>query len=382
MCWWRIGATVALIAILLVAVAVARSAGMRGSAAAPAVSGGAAATGRRDAAARRAASLGRQVTCPPDADQFGVGAQGPLGGAPESLDGALARHAAGLDLSDAVGVHSLDGDRYGGGAAGGGAAGGAYPDRPWTEFESWAKLSRNPAAKAQYMAQRAAVIDNPDVDWGPVVRELAPRLAEDREFIGIVNIDPAGDGKALRIVEFEASPTVGFQTTPGGGLAASVPPELVQKYMNRPALFIFHTHPAKSLRCPMLSSDDILLSTYTAALSRFAASAVVSLYGVHVTGLSWSGYKAIWSSKFPIQALRNMCHDVVSAHGAIRSWAPFTTREYLDFYPRYQQWIVSYPSAEMAADRKKLFSRPLESGDDNLSALKNIDTIRHIFTLS
>jgi hypothetical protein len=236
-------------------------------------------------------------------------------------------------------------------------------NKPWYEFKSWDDLNKNKAAKMQYFTDRAAVINNPNLDWSNVLAVMLPKLKENKEYIGIVNLEK--DGKTLKLLEYEASPIkIGdhFSET----TFASIPSELVIKYESKPGLIIFHTHPSDIRGSPLPSSHDLSTAIYLGAKSKFAASAVISRYGVLMYGIDWPVYKAINNAKNWKLAALNYGHDVVAAHEAIRSWSHHTLDDYLKFYPRHRLFIFSYPSPEMVGDmRKDTYLGKLESPIDH-----------------
>ena len=237
------------------------------------------------------------------------------------------------------------------------------PKALWQSYETWEALSADVGAVDQYLAQRAQVLNNPDLDWKPVLDEVIPKLTENHEYIGLVNVEP--DGKTLRLVASEASP-VEAGTTESDTTFASVPASLVAKYAGRPAMFIFHTHPADPRGSPFPSSHDLSTSIYFAAATRFAANVVISRYGVFVYGLDWDGYKAVNEAKDPKLAILNLSHDVVAAHEAVRSWSAHTIRDYLDFYVRHRLFVFVFPSPEMVGDgRRFTYMWNLESPIDH-----------------
>lgn len=254
--------------------------------------------------------------------------------------------------------------------------GGNSETKPWQEFKSWEDLHKNKAAKMQYFADRAAVINNPNLDWSEVLAVINPKLKEDREYIGIVNLDK--DGKTLKLVEYEASPlriSDHFSET----TFASIPSELVTKYASKPGMIIFHTHPSNIKGNPLPSSHDLSTAIYFGASSKFAASAVISRYGVLMYGIDWPVYKAINDAKNWKLATLNYSHDVVAAHEAIRSWRQYTLDDYLKFYPQHRLFIFSFPSSEMVGDmRKDTYLGKLESPiDHSLISSHSDDISRH-----
>ena len=276
------------------------------------------------------------------------------------IGNALHEYSRSLGPSHSVGVHPLDRNRYepldtvhGGGKSlqfitvNRKDSKTPPPKKPWTEYETWEALQEDEGASAAYFEQRAMVLDNPNINWGPVLAEMLPKLKENREYIGIANLDK--DGKTLRLVASEASP-LHADDIKSEMTFASIPGELVAKYASRPGLFLFHTHPADPRGSPLPSSHDLAAAIYFGATARFAACAVISRYGVLVHGLAWSAYKAINEAKDWKLALLNLSHDVVAAHEAVRSWSPYKISDYIDFYPRHRLIMYVYPSPEMVGD--------------------------------
>ena len=292
----------------------------------------------------------------------GAGDPPPPGG--HAMGDALASHllAARADhAAHLVGPHPLGAGEYTAPpAAGGGAAQGAprgAGGRPaWTAHESWKTLQADKPALNAYLAQRAAVLKNPRLDWGPVLAVLRPLLAEEREYIGIANLGE--DGVTVSLTAFEAAP--GPSARQRRVYFASIPAALVAKYADRPALFIFHTHPDHPNSNPLPSTPDLVTAVTLGALTQFAASAVVSSYGVLLHGLSWQAYAEINSAADPGQARLNFVHDVVAAHEAVRSWAPHTLADYAAFYPRHQLFFVAFPSPAMVGASLGLIEGDLE----------------------
>lgn len=218
---------------------------------------------------------------------------------------------------------------------------------PWQSYNTWEELKRDAGASADYFDTRTAAINNPNLDWSRVVKAVMPLLDEPREHVGVVGVE--ADGLTLKIIASEASPEEA-----GSGASstyfAGVPADLVAKYAERPALFFFHTHPADVRASPLPSSPDIATAIYFGATARFAASVVISRYGVLVYGLGWGGYKAINGARNWKLALLNFTHDVVAAHESVRSWDAYTLADYSQFFPRYRMTFYAHPTPEMVAD--------------------------------
>ena len=279
-------------------------------------------------------------------------------GAPHRLGRALQRFARRLPAVRPAVHHPLDAAGYSALRVGGAPA--AKPRRPWTAYATWAELDADPGALAAYFAARTEAINNPAFEWGGVFAALAPLLHENREYIGVLNA--GADGRTLEVTALEASP---LETGSIEGRFAGVPEELVAKYGERPALFIFHTHPADTRGSPLPSSQDLTAAIYLGVLGRFAASVVVSRYGALVYGPDWGAYKAVNQARDWELALLNLCHDVAAAHEAVRSWDFWTLADYFAFYPRHRLFFSFAPSAELVGELRRFrFCQDLESSAD------------------
>jgi hypothetical protein len=220
--------------------------------------------------------------------------------------------------------------------------------KQWHEYETWDKMYADKEATAAYFAQRTALLENPALDWSKVLKVMQPKLHDNHEHIGIANVE--ADGRTMYLVAHEASPiTIGDESLKNA--FAAVPGDLVAKYAERPGLVIFHTHPADVRGSPLPSSTDLATAIYFDATSRFAASAVISRYGVLMHTLSIDAHVEINErSKDWKLAMLNMSHDVCAAHEAIRSWSSWKLDDYIKFYARHRMFMIVFPSSEMIGD--------------------------------
>ena len=85
-------------------------------------------------------------------------------------------------------------------------------------------------------------------------------------------------------------------------------------------------------------------------MTRFAANIIISSYGVLMYGLDWDGYHAIHEAENWDAALTDLSFDVASAHEARRSWVAHTLRNYLDFYPMHQLFMIPFSSSLMVSN--------------------------------
>jgi hypothetical protein len=263
----------------------------------------------------------------------------------------VAIHEYARNLSaDGTLEHPLNRDRYSVGAVGGASRPPVKKaKKPWAEYATWDELQKDEGAVAAYMTQRTAAIEDPDFDWSPVLAAMRPKLAENREYIGVVNASK--DGRTLHVTQSEASPTAAGEIDSDTSFA-SIPSSLVASHSSRPGLFLFHTHPDDLRCCQFPSSHDLSAAIHFGISARFAANAVISRYGVFVYGVDWSAYKAIKGAEDPQLAKLHYSHDVVAAHEATRSWSSWTIPEYLAFYPRHRMFINSYPTSKMIGDTR------------------------------
>ena len=282
-------------------------------------------------AARGGAIVGGAIVGGADATFYGKPHHHPLGD-------ALGSFARGLDLER---------ERVGGGVGGGAATGGhAGAKKHWTEFETYADLIGNGGKQlSEYENTHFNALNNPDFDWAPVLAKVNPLLADNHEYIGIVNVE--ADGRTLRLDGLEASP-VKSGTVKDGLTFASVPAAMVEKWARRPALFLFHTHPADPRGNPLPSTPDISTSIYFSSIN-WAINVVISRFGVFAYSVDREGLKSIHGSKnFPL-AVANFSHDVVAAHQSVRSWSPHTMADQLEFFRRYRMYCYMWPTSEVVS---------------------------------
>ena len=217
----------------------------------------------------------------------------------------------------------------------------------WTEFESWDKLQKDSIAKKEYLDEKIKILEYPNLDWSNVLKEINPLLKESREYIGIINLDKKTN--KLYVKKYEGSPT-SAEDEDSETTFASIPSNLVNKYYNMVGLFMFHTHPEDLRGSPLPSSYDLSAALYFGSISRFAASVIISRYGVLMYGLSTNGYNFLTKSKDYNLAILNLSFDIISAHESIRSWTNWKLDDYIKFYERYKMFMYIFPTSSYIAD--------------------------------
>lgn len=223
----------------------------------------------------------------------------------------------------------------------------------WSNFDTWEKLQKNAIAKKEYLDQRNNIINDPNLDWSDVLTEINPKLKENREYIGVINLRP--NTNKLYIVKYEGSPTSSDEEN-SDTTFASIPSELVNKYSNIVALFMFHTHPEDIRGSPLPSSHDLSAALYFGSISRFASSVIISRYGVLMYGLSTHGYNLLTKTKDYNLAVLNLSFDIISAHESIRSWTNWKLDDYVKFYEQYKMFMYIFPTSEYISDSVKLIN--------------------------
>lgn len=244
---------------------------------------------------------------------------------------------------------------------------------PWREHDTWLSLSQDRDAYAQYFKERADILNNLELDWSEVMREIVPKLKDDREYIGLIDAKNGATGWKLSIVAIEASPVV--KGTVGDGITyASVPAELVEKMAKKPAMFIFHTHPDDPKGSPLPSSADVSTAISMAYAGMFAGNVMISRYGAFLYAPSWQVYKDIHESTDPELAMRHYRHDAVAAMESIRSWKEWTLTDYQRLFDMHKLLFVVYPTSSYTAHSYLLKFRSYQdapSDEDILAHLRH-----------
>lgn len=230
----------------------------------------------------------------------------------------------------------------------------------WEDKQTWEELESDPKAYDSYKKACRAALRRPGFDWSKVLEQVEPLLKEDREYVGLLNLSRKVPG-LLEVVHLEPGPKASKTAKKGDELVyAAIPANIVKRVTKRPALFLFHTHPASPSTWPLPSSLDLAASIYLGSMHRYAAEAVISRYGATVYGLSEQGLESISKANDPRLATINLKHDVVAAHEAIRSWKPYRLADYEQFYDRHQLYYLSVPSRQMLADSQRAWQWKLD----------------------
>lgn len=187
----------------------------------------------------------------------------------------------------------------------------------WTEYKSWKELAGTSAYR-QYWQDRTTVLKNYPTDWSKVRKQLASILKEPREWAGSINLTGA-DGTPSVVAKVPSPFKIGESVQ--GKTSATIPPEVVAKVTDVPAMFFFHTHPEST--SPLISSIDASAAVLGCYHGHHAAHVVVSTGAVIMYGLLPATLARIWTDPHPHVAATRKSYDVYSAIEGLRSYGTY-----------------------------------------------------------
>lgn len=220
----------------------------------------------------------------------------------------------------------------------------------WTQYKSWKSLKKDIKATNTYLNDKQSILENPNIDWTQVMLEVLPKLKENYEYIGLINIKE--DNKTMYVSEIHKS-SIENGTIDDDTTFAAISSELLEKMANIPALFMFHTHPDDKRACQLPSSQDIAAAVYYATHGHYAASILISTFGIMLYGVNNEMMKYFYknpSNDFKL-AQSNYIHDIVAAHESMRSWNKHRIKDYVDFFAQYRMFLYIYPSSRFIANK-------------------------------
>jgi hypothetical protein len=231
--------------------------------------------------------------------------------------------------------------------------------KPWTEYKTWEALKADKGATADYFADLNEVAGL-ELDWARVREDLADVLYDDREWAGRISYV---DGE-LRVVEKVSSPYAVGEGPLESQASAMVPAELMATLEEKPALFIFHTHPGEMPGSAYPSPVDMMSAMKIAYSRHFAGEVVVSPYGVFLYGPDRWVVDKIWRDADPADpktrrkaALAMARHnaDLLGAFEGSRSWvSPWSLDEYADMAARYGVDYCVFPTDKYTRQKLRM----------------------------
>jgi len=225
----------------------------------------------------------------------------------------------------------------------------SLPKQCWTKYKTWIALEGDKGAKQQYFNDREEVLNGLVLDWSDVRTSLAKKIDDDREWAGRINIV---NGKP-KVVECVSSPyRIGENVNPG--VLAMIPADTINRLSEKPAMFLFHTHPGKSPGSGIPSDTDIVTGLSMTYLGWTAGHLVVSHSGIILYGVGQSFMKQVWSDAHPHWIAMRKIFDVLTGLMGRRSWRRWwRIRDIEEFMQRYDVMFISFPTDAYARDYYK-----------------------------
>lgn len=248
--------------------------------------------------------------------------------------------------------------------------------RHWTEFATWESLFKNKKATSQYLKDREWTIREKNFDWSEVTPVVMGKLTESREYIGRINFDPRT--KKMVVVEMLPSPTRVGDVGEGSQAFAEIPADFVKRVADKPALFMFHTHPHGGFEFP--SPADVVAATLGLVARRFAGDIVVSQYGIHLFQVPPYLDREIARHADPYGHVSKILFDFVSSYNSIRSWAFFSIKSMNSLFIRFRFWCITYPTSKYVATEimAQDVNREVEHDESLLKRLRSRMMVRNL----
>lgn len=222
----------------------------------------------------------------------------------------------------------------------------------WYKYKSWEDLTKDKNARDQYFDDYNYARTHMMFKWDDVLKQVMPMLKLKTETIGVLRAHQ--DKETLFVYSMETSPEVGAK----GAYAASVAPDLVEKYFDIPGYFIFHTHPEGG--DPLPSDADIYTSLLDNYVSHFFGHVVIGQFGIIVYFLE-TGRKNDLTRDKKTSALKyfTFCYDLICAWNSIcNSSAPMNEKDRLTFLEAWGYKMLIYPFPKWISNTYSLVAYP------------------------
>lgn len=228
-----------------------------------------------------------------------------------------------------------------------GAVGGRPKKKRWDEYATWGELADDPRATAEYFREREGVLEDLNLDWSDVTRRLAPKVEDNREWAGRINLV----GGKPKVVQLVASP-LAIGEGVGKHTVAMVPGDVVDRLARKPSMFMFHTHPGSDPAAGVPSDVDVATSLYYGLRGWGAGHLVVARTGVTLYGPGpiFSDVHKIRSVRKRELAYARKIYDAVLALSGRRGWVRgWSLQELQDLYERLGVMHIVFPNDRYAA---------------------------------
>lgn len=186
--------------------------------------------------------------------------------------------------------------------------------RHWTTYPTWKAMNQDKKATKEYYEALYKVMSTIPDDWSVLRKECEPMVGDDREWVGLINIV---EGAPTVIHKVPSPSKVGDVSS--GDAAAEVPPEVIKEVTQKPAYFMFHTHPSSVPNSHIVSIHDIMVSLCESYYGHYAANIMVSKDAIVLYGMYKEPLDRIRSSQNPPLEFSKYCLDVYSTLVGLRS---------------------------------------------------------------
>jgi hypothetical protein len=189
----------------------------------------------------------------------------------------------------------------------------------WTSFPTWVALSKDKKALDQYWKERSEVGNHFPSNWNKVRQVAHEMVHSDREWAGLINIV---DG-VPQIVSKHPSPLKAGEGLHSGEVeGAVVPASLINKINKKPALFMYHTHPA-GVGAQWPSPHDLANSILHTYRGHYLAHVVIASDVIYLYGVNSQRTTQIWDDPHPNLAVIRFAFDTFNAFSAMRSYESY-----------------------------------------------------------
>jgi hypothetical protein len=208
----------------------------------------------------------------------------------------------------------------------------------WYRHKYWDTLFDSNKDWNQYITDRNNARKEFLFNWDKVFEKVMPYVNNEKnEAIGVIRVE--SDKKTLYVHEMEMAPHM----KPNGSYAAGVPYELVKKYSNIPAYFIFHTHPKEANGDPLPSDADIYTCLLDCYYYKYVGHVVIGEYGAVVYFINDQRFFQLMPEKVKYFTY---CYDLINAWNSIcNSSGPLTEKKRATFLKYWGFDMIVIPSS-------------------------------------
>lgn len=207
----------------------------------------------------------------------------------------------------------------------------------WYKHKTWKSLRNNKDDWDAYLKDMKRARDM-TMDWREVYDQMMPIVYKSKnEFIGVIR---AYDSERLKIHSFQEVKS----NSKHGTYSKEIPSEVVNKYINIPGYFLFHTHP-KTDCDPFPSDIDIYSCLQDCLEDKFYGQVVICIYGIIIYYITREEINRIFKIGGML-AYQTFCYDVIMAWNSITSMENFKLSDKINLLDRFGIKMVVIPSPE------------------------------------